>query len=79
MHPEWLRSRLAHLGITGRAGRLSGLRPLAQQLPPQVLSDLLGYSIRTAVGLAETYRVADSEYLAARQRTSTKRPYHHSH
>ncbi len=69
IYPEQLNKRLARLGIQGRAGRLSGLRPLAQQLPPQILSDLLGYSIKTAVSLAETYRAADSEYLAARKRT----------
>jgi hypothetical protein len=71
MYPERLRIRLTRLGIHGRTGRLSALRPLAQ-LPPQVLSDLLGYSITTAIGLAETYRAADSEYIAARQRTPPK-------
>jgi hypothetical protein len=77
MSPDRLRIRLARVGIRGRAARLSAARPLAQQLPPQVLADVLGYSMKAALSLAETHRTADSAYIAAQRRAALRVDHGH--
>lgn len=49
IHPEYLRTRMAALGISTRTARTAALLQLAAQIPAVALADLLGMHPNTAV------------------------------
>lgn len=59
-----LRSRLTAYGLPSRRGRNSALMDLAAQMPPAVLSQVLGVGIKAATQWADAVGRAQSEYAA---------------
>ncbi|MEU4102393.1 hypothetical protein AB0F16_17670 [Streptomyces tanashiensis] len=65
-----LRSRLTAYGLPSRRGRNSALTDLAAQMPPAVLSQVLGVGVKAATQWADAVGSARTEYAADR----SKRP-----
>lgn len=59
-----LRSRLTAYGLPSRRGRNSALMDLAGQMPPAVLSQVLGVGIKAATQWADAVGSARTEYAA---------------
>lgn len=62
--PRQLRTRLASYGLPSRRGRNSALMDLAAQMPPAVLSEVLGVSIGAATGWAAAAGGPRAQYAA---------------
>ncbi|PJN36643.1 hypothetical protein CG747_32440 [Streptomyces sp. CB02959] len=63
---EAITSELRAFGITPRSARNAALAAQAQDLPAQVLADLLGLHTNTAVRWANYAKTSWADYLAAR-------------
>ncbi|MQY39802.1 hypothetical protein SRB17_78300 [Streptomyces sp. RB17] len=68
--PRQLRTRLASYGLLSRLGRNSALIDLAAQMPPAVLSEVLGVSIGAATGWAAAAGDPRAQYAADLSRRS---------
>ncbi|WP_329375151.1 hypothetical protein [Streptomyces sp. NBC_01483] len=68
--PRQLRTRLASYGLPSRRGRNSALMDLAAQMPPAVLSEVLGVSVGAATGWAAASGNPRAQYAAELSRRS---------
>lgn len=68
---EYLRTRLADIGITARATRRAALVQFAQDLPAPVLARALGLHINTAVEWRNGLQADFTDYVAARSRAGS--------
>jgi hypothetical protein len=71
-HPEYLRVRLAKLGIDCRAQRRAALLQLGSEVPPAVLADMLNLAPSTAMKWVEWAGGNWSNYLASRRRVGVQ-------
>ncbi|MDQ1051652.1 hypothetical protein [Streptomyces sp. V4I2] len=71
-----LRTRLASYGLPSRRGRNSALIDLAAQMPPAVLSEVLGISIGAATGWAAAAGAPSAQYAAELSRRSKSGDQH---
>jgi hypothetical protein len=72
-HPEYLRVRLAKLGIDCRAQRRAALLQLGSEVPPVVLADMLNLAPSTAMKWVDWAGGNWAHYVAERMRRNARR------